>query len=98
MSMLLRLLLVALVLAAGVWALLFSLANTSPVSLDLVFVVLPETSMSVWVIGAFVAGGLCGLAAASTAIWRARLTVLALRRELKKISAVPGQQRASPAR
>ena len=38
MNMLFRALLLALVLAAGTWALLFSLANNSPVPLDLVLV------------------------------------------------------------
>ncbi|MBK6287151.1 MAG: LapA family protein [Gammaproteobacteria bacterium] len=98
MNMLFRALLLALVLAAGTWALLFSLANNSPVPLDLVLVSLPEASLAVWVIGAFVLGGVCGLVAASTAIWRARLAVLALRRELRKASSAPTGPGVSRAR
>jgi len=55
-----RLLLLALVLGAGLWAFLFSLANSEPVALDLVFVRLEPAALSVWLIAAFVAGGLCG--------------------------------------
>ena len=98
MNMLFRVLLLALVLVAGVWALLFSLDNNDPVALDLVVVSLPEASISVWVIGAFVCGGLCGLAVASTAIWRARLVVSALRRELRKASSTSTGSGASAAR
>ncbi len=69
---LLRLLLLLFVLVAGVWAFLFSLANSEPVALDLVLLRLPEAALSVWIVTAFVAGGLCGLGAGSVAIWRAR--------------------------
>lgn len=86
-----RLLLLLVVLCAGVWALLFSLANNLPVALDLVFVVLPDASLSIWVLGAFVLGGLCGLAAASTAIWRMRLAMMSLRRQQKNTGAVPAK-------
>jgi len=67
-----RVLLLVLVLAAGGWTFLFSLANSSAVELDLVLLRLEPAALSVWVVGAFVAGGLCGLAASSVAIWRVR--------------------------
>lgn len=67
-----RLLLLALVLGAGLWAFLFSLANSEPAALDLVFARLEPAALSVWLIAAFVAGGLCGLFTGSVAIWRAQ--------------------------
>ena len=71
-SWLWRLVLLLLVLVAGAWAFLFSLANNEEVALDLVVLRLPEAALSVWIIAAFIGGGLCGLAAGSVAIWRAR--------------------------
>ncbi len=76
----LRLLLVALVLVVGAWAFLFSLANNQMVALDLVLLRLPEAALSVWVMAAFVLGGLCGLAAGSVAIWRAQRALTRQRR------------------
>ena len=43
-----RLLLLALVLGAGLWAFLFSLANSEPAALDLVFARLEPAALSVW--------------------------------------------------
>lgn len=67
-----RFLLLLLVLVAAAWGILFSLANTSRTTLDLVVITLPEGPLAVWVLGAFVLGGLGGLLASSAAIWRAR--------------------------
>ena len=64
MRVLKRVLLLALVLGVGLWAFLFSLANGEPVALDVVFARLEPAALSVWLIAAFVAGGLCGLFAA----------------------------------
>ena len=80
-----RLLLLVPVLGVGLWAFLFSLANSEPVTLDLVFARLEPAALSVWLIAAFVAGGLCGLFAGSVAIWRAQ-------RALSR-----GRRRAAPA-
>ena len=67
-----RILALLLALAVAAWALLFCLANTARTPLDLVLLRLPEAPLSVWVLGAFVLGGLGGLLASSAAIWRAR--------------------------
>ena len=72
MARLSRILSLLLVLVAAAWALLFCLANTTRTPLDLVLLQLPEAPLAVWVIGAFVLGGLGGLMASSAAIWRAR--------------------------
>lgn len=75
-----RLLLLVPVLGVGLWAFLFSLANSEPVTLDLVFARLEPAALSVWLIAAFVAGGLCGLFAGSVAIWRAQRALSRSRR------------------
>ncbi len=93
MTLLRRLLLLALVLAAGLWAFLFSLANSEPVALDLVVARLEPVAISVWLVAAFVAGGLCGLAAGSVALWRARRVLAHARRA----SAAPGASTTVPA-
>ena len=78
-----RILLLSMVLGAGSWALLFSLANSGTLTLDLVFLELPATRISVLLLGAFIIGGLCGLVAGSGAIWRAMRSEQALRRMLR---------------
>jgi uncharacterized integral membrane protein len=80
MRLLFRVAALAVVLLGGGWAVLFCLANDAAVSLDLVILRLPEAPVAVWVLGAFVAGGVSGLLAASVALWRARLALLAARR------------------
>lgn len=80
MRLLFRVAALAVVLLGGGWAVLFCLANGAAVSLDLVIVRLPEAPVAVWVLGAFVAGGVSGLLAASVALWRVRLALRAARR------------------
>jgi lipopolysaccharide assembly protein A len=97
MKRLKRLLLVALVLAAGLWAFLFSLANSEPAALDLVFTRLEPAALSVWLIAAFVAGGLCGLFAGSVAIWRAQRALSRSRRAPAAPVAAPAPSGAAAA-
>lgn len=61
------------IIAVGI---LFTVHNTEPVSIDLVFVQLPEATLSLWLILAFVAGGVCGVLLSS-------LTILALKTRLR---------------
>ena len=75
-----RVLLLLLVLGVGSWALLFSLANSGTLALDLVFAQLPAARTSALLLGAFIVGGLCGLVAGSGAIWRAMRSERAMRR------------------
>ena len=89
MKFLKRVLLLALVLGAGLWAFLFSLANSEPVALDLVFARLEPAALSVWLVAAFVAGGLCGLFAGSVAIWRAQRTLSRSRRAPAAPASIP---------
>jgi uncharacterized integral membrane protein len=80
MRLLFRVVALAVVLLGGGWAVLFCLANGAAVPLDLLIVRLPEAPLAVWVLGAFVAGGISGLLAASVALWRVRLALRAARR------------------
>ncbi|MBV0933409.1 LapA family protein [Marinobacterium weihaiense] len=47
---------------------LFTIHNTQPVSIDLVFFTLPEASLSLWLIAVFVLGAACGLVLSSFAL------------------------------
>lgn len=79
----------------------FSLANSEPVALDLVLLRLPEAALSVWLVAAFITGGLCGLAAGSVAIWRARRAATSARSgAVAAVAPVPGRAPApaSPGR
>ena len=62
-----------LVLLLGV---LFTIHNTDKVSIDLIWLQLPEASLSLWLIGFFVAGTLLGMILTSTRslMLRARLS------------------------
>ena len=72
MSRVYRFLAFLLALAVAVWALFFCLANPVSVPLDVVLLRLPAAPLAVWVLAAFVLGGICGLLASSAALWRAR--------------------------
>ncbi len=72
MSRVSRFLTLLLALAVAAWALLFCLANPVFVPLDVVLLRLPAAPLAVWVLAAFVLGGICGLLASSAALWRAR--------------------------
>ena len=65
-----RFIAVLISLCSAVWALVFCLSNTEDVPLDLVLFSLPAAPVGVWVLGAFVAGGIAGLLASSVALWR----------------------------
>ncbi|MBD2859915.1 LapA family protein [Spongiibacter sp. KMU-158] len=85
---LLTLLILIAVLAFG---LLFSIANDTPVSLDLLLVQLPEQRLSLWLILTFFVGGLLGMASASVALFRLRASRFKLQQRLKKL-----ESRAEP--
>jgi lipopolysaccharide assembly protein A len=69
-----------IVALGGIWGVLFCLANGAGVALDLVLVQLPEAPLAIWIVGAFILGGVCGLLASSLALWRGRLAMRALKR------------------
>ncbi|MBR9827601.1 MAG: LapA family protein [Oceanospirillales bacterium] len=66
-------LLALMVIGIGI---LFTIHNTEPVTIDLVFLTLPEASLSLWLIAVFVLGGICGMLLSS-------MTLLALKARLR---------------
>ncbi|MFC6669598.1 LapA family protein [Marinobacterium aestuariivivens] len=54
-----------LILLVGI---LFTIHNTDKVAIDLIFVQLPQASLSLWLIAAFVCGGILGVLLSSFAI------------------------------
>lgn len=82
-------LLALIVIGIGI---LFTIHNTQPVSIDLVFFTLPEASLSLWLIAVFVLGGACGmllstfaLLALKTRLRSARRKEQAFRKELDQL-------------
>jgi putative membrane protein len=80
-----------IILAVGI---LFTVHNTEPVAIDLVFVQLPEMTLSLWLIIAFLLGGVVGLLLSGVTILtlRTRLRsaqrkVSASRQEIEKLRA-----------
>jgi len=72
-----------LALLVGGWAFMFALANDSVAEIDLLFITLGEQSVALWLIAAFVVGGVCGLLASLGAMISAWRTQSKLRAELR---------------
>lgn len=68
-----------IILAVGI---LFTVHNTAPVAIDLVFVQLPEMTLSLWLISAFFLGGIVGLALSSFRILTLRTRLRSAQRKL----------------
>ncbi|MCD8514132.1 MAG: LapA family protein [Nitrincola sp.] len=86
---LLVVLLVVLVLLVGI---LFTLHNMTPVTIDLIFVTLPQASLSLWLLGAFALGGFVGVVLSSlmlvslkTRLYYLNKKVVSTRQELNKL-------------
>jgi putative membrane protein len=92
-----RLLALLVVLAGGGFGVLFCLANAVPVGLDLVVWQLPAAPLAVWVLAAFILGGLCGLLATSLALVRAHRAAAVLRRQLAARAPAPARSDAGTA-
>ncbi|MCR9103774.1 MAG: LapA family protein [Gammaproteobacteria bacterium] len=63
---------------------LFAVANDAPVPLDLLALQLAPQSLAVWVLAAFVLGGLLGMLVSSALMLRLRTSLSASRRRLDK--------------
>tara|TARA_B100002003_G_C13985625_1_gene476465 strand:- start:80 stop:355 length:276 start_codon:yes stop_codon:yes gene_type:complete len=90
MRVLKSLLLLLLVMAVVMLGLLFSMENTTLVSLNVLVAELPEQRLSTWVILSFFVGGLCGMLSASFVLIRLQASRLRLLRNVKRAS--PGRQ------
>ncbi len=87
-----------LVIAVGI---LFTVHNTQMVSIDLVFFRLPEATLSLWLILAFVTGGVCGVLLSAVTIFalrtrlgRARRQVSTSRQEIDRLRTAALKQNA----
>ena len=83
MQYLKRLVALAMALGVGVWSLVFSLSNQQQVALNLVFFELSSQRVSLWIVGAFVLGGIVGMLSASGALFRAWRLQSVMARELR---------------
>jgi putative membrane protein len=61
---------------------LFTIHNTDKVAIDLIVVQLPQASLSLWLIAAFVCGGLLGLLLSSLAILGLKTRLRSARKRL----------------
>lgn len=87
-----RLLVVLLVLLVLLVGILFTLHNMTPVTIDLIFVTLPQASLSLWLLGAFALGGFVGVVLSSlmlvslkTRLYYLNKKVVSTRQELNKL-------------
>lgn len=80
------LIIIAVILALAL-GLLFSVENDTVVPLNILVVDLPPQRLSTWMIAAFLAGGLTGVAASSAVLLRAQATKMQLRRRLRSLEA-----------
>ena len=79
-KLLITLTLALVILLVGV---VLTIHNTTPVSIDLVWVTLPEASLSLWLMTALVSGLLAGMALTSTRILTLRARLLSTARKLR---------------
>lgn len=61
MGLLKKILFLVVLIAIVVYGALFAVENDTPVPLDLLLVKLPELRLSLWLVAAFIVGGLSGL-------------------------------------
>jgi putative membrane protein len=84
MKALIRIAVVALLLAILAIAILFAVQNTATVPLDLLVISLPERSVALWVLLAFSLGGVVGMLTSVGVVWRLRVRLLSANRQLHK--------------
>jgi len=91
-------LLCLLILLVGI---LFTIHNTDKVAIDLIFVQLPQASLSLWLIAAFVLGGVVGVLLSSFAVLGLKTRLRSARRhanqayrELDKLRTADGKDNA----
>ncbi|SIT08748.1 putative membrane protein [Neptunomonas antarctica] len=83
LKMLIVFLLSIVILMVGI---MFTIHNTEKVSIDLVFLTLPEASLSLWLIAAFVLGGVTGVLLSSVAVVALKTRLMSSRRKIKALT------------
>lgn len=94
LKMLLVLLLCLVILFVGIT---FATVNEAKVSIDLIFIQLPERSISLWLIAFFVVGGICGTFLSTFAILSLKAKLSLANRKVTAISKQLEAFRAKPA-
>ena len=84
MKLLRKLLTVLIVLVTLVAGVLFALQNTTTVPLDLLVYTFGPQSIAVWILVAFVLGGLLGMIASAAILVRTQATLGSCRRQLDR--------------
>lgn len=72
-------LLCLVVLLVGI---MFTIHNTEKVVIDLVFIQLPEASLSLWLIATFLAGGFIGVLLSIMTVWMLKTRLGSARRKI----------------
>ena len=83
LKMIIVFLLSVVILMVGI---MFTIHNTEKVSIDLVFLTLPEASLSLWLIAAFVLGGVLGFLLSSIAVVSLKARLIGSRRKVNATS------------
>ncbi len=83
LKMLLVLILSVFVLLVGI---MFTIHNTEKVAIDFVFFTLPQASLSLWLIAAFVVGGIAGFALSSLAVITLKTKLMSSRRKITAVT------------
>lgn len=84
MKILRKLLTLIILLAVIGVAVLFAVQNKMPVPLDMLVYSFAPRSLALWVLLAFVLGGICGLLMSSLVLLRSRASLGSTRRQLAK--------------
>ena len=95
MGWLKKLLFAVFLLAVVAYGALFAVENDARVPLDLLVVELPELRLSLWLVGAFVVGGLCGLLIGGIKLIQSRGRYQSVCRKLSKVEKELNQLKSS---
>ncbi len=88
------LLLLVLCIVIAFVGIMFTIHNTEKVSIDLIFLQLPEASLSLWLIAFFVVGGISGTVLSTFAIISLRAKLNLSRRKVQSVSKELAEYRA----
>lgn len=73
-----------IVIAVLIWSIFFGIENQSQVSLSLVFIRLPQASLSTWMVASFILGALLSLLLISSLLVKQKSRYLLIKRQLDK--------------
>ncbi|NQZ33331.1 MAG: DUF1049 domain-containing protein [Oceanospirillaceae bacterium] len=80
------LLVLTVCILVGLAGIMFTIHNTTKISIDLIFLQLPEASLSLWLIAFFVLGGLLGSLLSSLAVLGLKTKLNLSRRKVQAVS------------